>query len=285
MLQIAAREGSRHAELTINVSAGIEDRRLEDPANVRQSEGRSPSDRRRHALTCRGSMLGSRRVMFSDRRGSGKRFASGLALALLLPASSACAPAVGGGVLVAVVGIGALTSHCYDYIDVTVYDAQGRRTCAATVTATNRSDQFELESCYYAPLTDGHWTIRAALPGLPDAVSSADVEHTDDCTRHVLSMELTINAPGSRSTGSATMPQPPPPDVPALPPPPAAPPGAPASSPTGAASSAAPVNSSAPPAPSSAPPTVNSSAPPAPSSAPPSLGVFPDQSTHPSPAK
>jgi hypothetical protein len=212
--------------------------------------------------------------MFSDRRGWGKRFASGLALALLVPALSACAPAVGGGVLVAVVGIGALTSHCYDYIDVTVYDAQGRRTCAATVTASSKSDQFELKSCYYAPLTDGHWTIRAALPGLPDAISSADVEHTDDCTRHVLSMELTINAPGSHSAGSATAPALPSPDVPALPPPPAAPPPPsvppPASPP--AASSTAPVNSSAPSAP-------------APSSAPPSVGVFPDQSSHPSPPK
>jgi hypothetical protein len=208
--------------------------------------------------------------MFSDRRRWGKRFASGLALALLVPALSTCAPAAGGAVLVAVVGIGALTSHCYDYIDVTVYDAQGRRTCAATVTASNRGDQFELKSCYYAPLTDGHWTIRATLPGLPDAVSSADVEHTDDCTRHVLSMELTINAPGSHNGNPAAGPSP---DVPALPPPPAAPPpSAPASAAPPVASSAAPMSSSAPLAPAS-------------SSAPPSVGVFPDQSTHPSPAK
>src|SRR5450432_4158976 len=143
------------------------------------------------------SMLSFSSVMFSTRRGSGRRIFGALALALMLPALSACAPVVGGGVLVVVVAIGALTSHCYDYIDVSVFDPQGRKTCAAAVTATNGGDEFELKSCYYAPLTDGHWTIRARLPGFPDAVSVADVEHANDCIRHVQSMELTINAPGA----------------------------------------------------------------------------------------
>ncbi|MEO7036399.1 MAG: hypothetical protein ABI335_21470 [Polyangiaceae bacterium] len=105
---------------------------------------------------------------------------------------SACAPAAGGAVLVGVIAIGALTSHCYDYLDVTVFDAQGRKTCAATVTASSGSDHFELGSCYYAPLTDGVWTLRATLPGFPDAVTTVPVEHAHDCTRYVESVELTL---------------------------------------------------------------------------------------------
>jgi len=222
-----------------------------------------------------GSMLSWKRVMFSERRGSGRRLAGALALALLVPSLTACAPVVGGGVLVAVVAIGALTSHCYDYIDVSVYDPLGRRTCAATVTATSGGDQFELKSCYYAPLTDGHWSIRASLPGLPDAVSTVDVEHENDCTRHVQSMELTLNTPGTRPALPLPLP-PSPDDRRALPPPPAAPPALPPPSASPPAVSA----SSALPAPAAAP-----AAPPAGSSPPPSVGVFPDQTPHPSPAK
>ncbi|HTA92739.1 MAG TPA: hypothetical protein VK745_24340 [Polyangiaceae bacterium] len=194
---------------------------------------------------------------------------------MLVPSLTACAPVVGGGVLVAVVAIGALTSHCYDYIDVSVYDPLGRRTCAATVTATSGGDQFELKSCYYAPLTDGHWSIRASLPGLPDAVSTVDVEHENDCTRHVQSMELTLNTPGTRPALPLPLP-PSPDDRRALPPPPAAPPALPPPSASPPAVSA----SSALPAPAAAP-----AAPPAGSSPPPSVGVFPDQTPHPSPAK
>ncbi|MEO8901335.1 MAG: hypothetical protein ABI488_06500 [Polyangiaceae bacterium] len=110
----------------------------------------------------------------------------------MIPTLSACAPAAGGAVLVGVVAISALTSHCYDYLDVSVFDAQGRKTCAATVTASSGSDHFELGSCYYAPLTDGVWTVRAALPGFPDAVTTVPVVHAHDCTRYVQSVELTL---------------------------------------------------------------------------------------------
>ena len=64
----------------------------------------------------------------------------------------------------------------------TVLDAEGRKTCAATVTASNGKSQFELASCYYTPLSDGRWTLRASLPGFPDAVSTVVVEHEHDCT-------------------------------------------------------------------------------------------------------
>jgi hypothetical protein len=215
--------------------------------------------------------------MFSSRRGAGKRKFGVCALALLLPLLGAggCAPAVGGGVLVTVVAIGALTSHCYDYVDVTVLDSQGRKTCAASVTASNDGDEFELKSCYYAPLTDGHWTLRAKLAGFPDTVSQLEVEHTNDCTRHVQSMELTIGSQGSEPASVTPFPRAPiaaplpPPSAPAsaLPPPPAPPPG------------------SAPPASSGVSPPPPSSAAPAGSTPPPSVGVFPDQAARPSPAK
>jgi hypothetical protein len=159
--------------------------------------------------------------------------------------------------LVGVVAIGALTSHCYDYLDVTVFDGQGRKTCAATVTAKNGGDHFELSSCYYAPLTDGVWTLSASLPGYTDATTTVPVEHNNDCTRHVQSVELSLNAPGSApaSRASLSLPaQPPPP--PAQPPPPAA--------------SAAPATTTATPTPSAEP-----SAPPASSAVTP-VGVFPE---------
>jgi hypothetical protein len=142
------------------------------------------------------------------------------ACAAFIPTLGACTPAVGGGVLVGVVAIGALTSHCYDYLDVTVFDGQGRKTCAATVTAKNGGDHFELTSCYYAPLTDGVWTLSASLPGYPDSITTVPVEHANDCTRHVQSVELSLNAPGSAPASRAPVLLPVPP---ALPPAPAAP--------------------------------------------------------------
>ncbi|HEY3668915.1 MAG TPA: hypothetical protein VGL19_23120, partial [Polyangiaceae bacterium] len=134
--------------------------------------------------------------MFSDRRGLGQQIRTAILCAALVPTLSACAPAVGGAVVASVVTIAALTSHCYDYLDVTVFDEHGRKTCAATVTARNGGDHFELSSCYYAPLTDGVWTLTASLPGRAAAVTTVPVEHANDCTRHVQSVELSLNAPG-----------------------------------------------------------------------------------------
>ena len=138
-----------------------------------------------------------RLVMVRERRGFGVTIRGTLLSAFLLTALSGCTALVGGGALLAVVTVGALTSHCYDYLDVSVFDEQGRKTCAATVTATNGGDRFELKSCYYAPLTDGTWTLRASLPGYPDALSTVQVEHANDCTRHVQSVELTLNRVGA----------------------------------------------------------------------------------------
>ena len=191
--------------------------------------------------------------MTGERRGGLKRgIRAGLVLSLLVTLASACAPVFGGGALVVVIGLGALTSHCYDYLDVTVLDDQGRKTCAATVTASNRGDELELKSCYYAPLSDGTWKIRARLPGLPDADSIVIVDHANDCTRHVQSMELTLSPPKA------------PPPVAAPPPPPESPPAAP------------PLPVTAPETPPAAPPPAPAPAPSTSSSAAPPVGVFPD---------
>ncbi|MEO6601764.1 MAG: hypothetical protein ABIQ16_17940 [Polyangiaceae bacterium] len=139
--------------------------------------------------------------MLRERWDFGRRVRNALwfvVLVLVVGSLTACTVVASGGVIAAIVGIGALTSHCYDYLDVTVFDAQGRKTCAATVTASrNKSaEHFELESCYYAPLSDGLWTLRATMPGSKDVETVVDVEHKNDCTRHVQSVELTLDAGG-----------------------------------------------------------------------------------------
>jgi hypothetical protein len=179
---------------------------------------------------------------------------------VLFFAMGGCTPVAGGAALIGLVAVGALTSRCYDYLDVTVLDADGRRTCAATVTATKGSSRLELSSCYYAPLTDGHWLLRASLPGFPDALSSVNVDHEHDCTRYVQSVELTLKRAGA-------------PRPPAVASPPVAlPPPATSAAPAIPSASAPPATELHPP-PEPAPPP---SALPANSAAPP-VGVFPDR--------
>ena len=168
-------------------------------------------------------------------------------LLFLLAATSACTVAAGGGVVLVAVGIGLLTSECYDYLDVTVYDANGRKTCNATVTVSKDGGSAqELTSCYYAPLGNGTWQLRATLPGFPEATSTVQVDNRKECVRHVQSAELTI---GAAHTAKPIVSSP----LPATP----------------AVTSTTPTTT---PAPTSAPPA---------SSAAPPLGVFPDQSDAP----
>lgn len=145
--------------------------------------------------------------MKSDRWDSGPRFARYLWLLILVfmgGSLSACTAAAGGGILAVLIGVSALTSHCYDYLDVTVFDAQGRKTCDATVTASreNSSEHFELQSCYYAPLSDGHWRLRASMPGSTDVETLVQVDHEKECTRHVQSAELTLSPAGTPARAS-----------------------------------------------------------------------------------
>jgi len=191
-----------------------------------------------------------------------------LGATLLILSSTTCTPLVGGAALIGVVAVGAATSRCYDYLDVTVLDADGRKTCAATVTVSDGGSPSELTSCYYAPLTDGRWTLRASLAGFTDAVSTVEVDHSHDCTRHVQTVELTLNrigappAPAQRILPPPRMPAEPTPVTPAQPPP--ASPSASTPVPPVAASTTAPGASA-------------TSAVPA-SSAEPPRGVFPDRS-------
>ena len=199
--------------------------------------------------------------MLSDRRGLGRQIRMAVFGAALLLTLPACAPAVSGAVLVGFVGIGALTSHCYDYLDVTVFDEGGRKTCAATVTAQNGSDHFELSSCYYAPLTDGVWTLTASLPEHAAVTTTVPVEHAHDCTRHVQSVELSFSRPGSAPAFPSLATKPAPPPAPGLPPPPAPPPA-----------------TTPPDAPSATPPSERGpQTPPPASSAVTPVGVFPAQ--------
>ena len=200
--------------------------------------------------------------MWSDKRGLWGLARHVFVGALLTAGLTACTPIAGGIAVVGVVTLGVLTSRCYDYVDVTVLDAAGRKTCDATVTARKGKSQFELTSCYYASLTDGRWTLQASLPGASDATTTINVEHPGDCTRSVQTVELTLHQAGS-------LPVAPSPTVPALqtasPPPPAAPP------------SAVPPPTAAPP--TAAPPTTGETTPtnasPATSAAP-AVGVFPN---------
>jgi hypothetical protein len=202
--------------------------------------------------------------MRSDNRGRQGLIRGAFGVFLLMVGLNACTSLAGGAALLGAVGIAALTSRCYDYVDVTVFDADGRKTCDAKVTAKNGNSQFELPTCYNATLTDGTWTLRASRSGSRDAVTTVVVDHAHDCTRYVQTVELTLNPAGSppsaprpisplpAAVSAPTVAQPPPSALPpAAPPPEAAP---------------------SPATPSSASP---------PSSATPPVGVFPDSSqTH-----
>src|SRR6478736_7101541 len=175
-------------------------------------------------------------MMRSDKRGPGVFVRYMFGGALLLAGVTACTPLVGGAALLGAVSIGVLTSRCYDYVDVTVLDADGRKTCAATVTASNGSSHFEFSSCYYGALTDGRWTLRATLPGSADAITQVEVDHAHDCTRYVQSLELTlhrVDAPTAPQPARATQSAAP------VPPPPVVAPTAPAPQPSASPASSA----------------------------------------------
>ena len=204
--------------------------------------------------------------MPKEKRGRGTLARGVLVASVLALATSACTTIAGGVALAGLVAIGALTSRCYDYLDVTVLDADGRKTCAATVTASKGGSPLELSSCYYTPLTDGRWTLRASLPGFPDALSTVVVDHAHDCTRNVQTLELTMKRAGAPLTPSVT-----------------ARPAAPAASAASAAPAAPPAPASPTPSaepateprvPEVAPPPATSALP-ANSAAPP-VGVFPE---------
>lgn len=201
-------------------------------------------------------LYAAQRMMRSDKRGQSRWTRQVLAAGLLVAGLSACTALAGGAAVLGAVSIGVLTSRCYDYVDVTVLDAEGRKTCAATVTASKGSSQFELPSCYYGALTDGLWTVRASLPGSGDATAQVQVDHTNDCTRYVQSLELTLKPKGAPTSLLAVRPVP----------------AAPTQAPTApSASTISPTQSAEPPASSAAP----ASAPPTSSVTPP-VGVFPD---------
>jgi hypothetical protein len=151
-------------------------------------------------------------MMRSDKRGRQAWIRHVLGAGLLLAGLNSCTAVAGGAALLGAVSIGVLTSRCYDYVDVTVLDAEGRKTCAATVTASKGNSRFELPSCYYGALTDGQWTLRASLAGSTDAVAQVQVDHPHDCTRYVQTLELTLNRTGAPAALHLVRPTPPVPE-------------------------------------------------------------------------
>jgi hypothetical protein len=195
------------------------------------------------------------------------RLATILTLAVLLPS---CTSAIGVGVVVVATGAAVLAADCSDFIDITVRDVSGGRTCDATVIAVKGDEQVEILPCYHARLGEGVWQIRASLPGRADAMTTLKLERGEQCGRTVQSIELWLQPPGYT-------PSPPfaPPSVAPPPPPPVAPPPATLPPPPPAPTTAPPPASTAPP-PAQPPPPPTA---PTPSAAPPGPGPtkrFPD---------
>ncbi len=199
-----------------------------------------------------------------------------------LAASTGCAAGIGVGVGAALITVGIITHECYEYVNITVIDgATGARTCNAHVTAQRgTSSPDDLGSCYYAPLTDGKWTIRATLPQRAPAESTIEVKAPESCEPAVATIVITIPAPGGPVAPRPLVPAPAlaPPPVPAAssaaPPATAPEPPIPTPTPT-SSSSAAPAPPSAAPPPAGPPASALPPAPPAPPSGP--VQRFPDQ--------
>lgn len=195
------------------------------------------------------------------------RLASILGLTLLLPN---CTSVVGLGIVAGVTGAAVLASDCSDFIDITVRDVSGSRTCEATVTATRNDEQEQIMPCYHARLGDGAWQIRASLPGRADAVTALTIKREGKCGRTVQSVELWLQPLGYAPVVATPLAPSAPPSLPAPPPAPPA---------TQSAPTASPSTQTAPPPtpPVSAAPTPTPTPPPPP--APPGAGPvkrFPD---------
>ena len=118
------------------------------------------------------------------------RLASILGLAVLLPS---CTSVVGLVIVAGVAAGGVLAADCSDFIDITVRDVTGSRTCEATVTATQNDEQEQVMPCYHARLADGAWRIRASLPGRAGHVHGPHDQTRGECGRTVQSVELWLS--------------------------------------------------------------------------------------------
>jgi hypothetical protein len=184
------------------------------------------------------------------------RLATILSLAVLLPS---CTSAIGVGVVVVATGAAVLAADCSDFIDITVRDVSGGRTCDATVTAIKGDERVEIQPCYHARLGEGVWQIQASLPGRAAAMTTLKLERGEECGRTVQSIELWLQPVGyvpSPPSAPPTVAPPPtaPPPPAALPPPPPAPSAAPPPTSTAPAPAQPPPPPPAAPTPSAAPP-------------------------------
>lgn len=192
-----------------------------------------------------------------------------------------------GAALGVAVGVGALativaTAGCYDAVEVTVRDAvTGMPNCNATVVARSASGSTtRFNSCFYAQVPTGKWTVRAERAGYRPATTELLVDDSKGCRPSLQTIEIWITpAIASQPTPPALAPDVAPPIAPATPAQPVAPAMPPASAaPPGPVPAAAPEGSTAPPPPEPAAtgefPVVPPVAP-SPSSSPPSAAAPP----------
>jgi hypothetical protein len=173
-----------------------------------------------------------------------KRLMVGVALGL----TTGCAAAAGAGAGAVLMTAGILSYQCYDHVDITVIDGlTGDKTCNADVRLIEGADEETLGSCYYAPLTAGTYTLRAALPGRVAGVTTLTVSERDGCDPVVRTVVLTVPAPGAQRGPRPLLPAAPAPSAPIATPP--APSAAPAAEPA-----PAPTPETTPPPPASAGP-------------------------------
>lgn len=135
--------------------------------------------------------------MVRDERG-GSGTARALSRLLVLAGASTllwgCASGVAAGVAAVAVTVGFVTRSCYDSVQITVVDgATGLRTCKANVTASDAEGSPDtLDSCYYAHLPEGQWTISATLPGYVTETTRIVVPDRDGCPHAVHTVEITL---------------------------------------------------------------------------------------------
>jgi hypothetical protein len=121
------------------------------------------------------------------------RLLRSLGAALLLISCSGCSVAIGAATGLVLIGVGALTSGCYDHVEVGVRDARGVPLCDAEVIAVQGDDEVELTPCFSTALSAGNWQIQARY-GQATAVSQLSIPEERECGRTVYRIELTLAA-------------------------------------------------------------------------------------------
>jgi hypothetical protein len=105
-----------------------------------------------------------------------------------------CNAAIGGGVLVAGIVAGVLTSDCAEGVGVTLWDrTTAHPVCDAKVVAEQGSKSVTFSPCYSAFLSEGTWTVSATKAGFQRVVGSVVIPPEHRCSEPTYhSVELTL---------------------------------------------------------------------------------------------